>query len=200
MFLHVISFALFFGFVAKIVVAFYIIFFFFAFLQPFCLYFTLSIASVVDMKRLDELDLKILDELSENAGISIPRLAKKLGVKQSKVYSRVKRLLRRGVIKRLTIEANEEALGLNVQAFIGINVESLEREKVVEEIVKVPEVVSVSEVTGRFDLFVEAHVKSLEDLYSVVSKKIAILPGVSHTETFIQLKRRQSLRKFSLLK
>lgn len=198
--MYVISFALFFGFVAKIVVAFYIIVFFFAFLQPFCLYFTLYIGSVVDMKRLDELDLKILDELSENAGISIPRLAKKLGVKQSKVYSRVKRLLRRGVIKRMTIEANEEALGLNVQAFIGINVESLEREKVVEEIVKVPEVVSVAEVTGRFDLFVEAHVKSLEDLYSVVSKKIAILPGVSHTETFIQLKRRQSLRKFSLLK
>ncbi|MEM2950592.1 MAG: winged helix-turn-helix transcriptional regulator, partial [Nitrososphaeria archaeon] len=121
------------------------------------------------MKRLDDLDLKILDELSENAGISIPKLAKKLGVKQSKVYSRVKRLFRRGVIKRMTIEANEEALGLNVQAFIGINVESLEREKVVEEIAKVPEVVSVAEVTGRFDLIVEAHVKSLEDLYSVVS-------------------------------
>ncbi|MCX8188843.1 MAG: Lrp/AsnC family transcriptional regulator [Nitrososphaeria archaeon] len=152
------------------------------------------------MKRLDDLDLKILDELSENAGISIPKLAKKLGVKQSKVYSRVKRLFRRGVIRRMTIEANEGALGLNVQAFIGINVESLEREKVVDEIAKVPEVVSVAEVTGRFDLIVEAHVKSLEDLYSVVSKKIAVLPGVSHTETFIQLKKKEGVRKYSLIR
>jgi DNA-binding Lrp family transcriptional regulator len=49
-------------------------------------------------------------------------------------------------------------------------------------------------------MIVEVHVKSLEDLYSVVSKKIAILPGVSHTETFIQLKKRSTLRKFALIK
>jgi Lrp/AsnC family transcriptional regulator for asnA, asnC and gidA len=151
------------------------------------------------MKRLDELDLEILDELVANAGSSIPKLAKKLGVKQSKVYSRVKRLMRKGIIRRMTIEANEETLGLNVRAFVGINVESLERDKAAEEITKIPEVVFVSEVTGRFDMIIEVHVRNLEDLYNVVSKKIAILPGVSHTETFIQLRKRASLRKFSAM-
>ncbi len=172
----------------------------FLFFKPFCLYFTSYYGEAANMKRLDELDLKILDELYENAGSSIPRLSKKLGVKQSKVYSRVKRLMRKGVITRMTIEVNEEALGYNVKAFVGVNVESLERDKAAEEIAKIPEVVLVSEVTGRFDMIVEVHVKSLEDLYSVVSKKIAILPGVSHTETFIQLKKRSTLRKFALIK
>jgi len=152
------------------------------------------------MKRLDELDLKILDELNENAGTSIPKLSKKLGVKQSKIYSRVKRLMRKNVIRRMTIEVNEETLGFNVKAFVGVNVESLERDKAAEEIAKVSEVVLASEVTGRFDMIIEVHVKNLEDLYSVVSKKIAILPGVSHTETFIQLKKRSALRKFSMIK
>ena len=172
----------------------------FSFFKPFCLYFTLYYSKAVNMKRLDELDLKILDELNENAGSSIPKLSKKLEVKQSKIYSRVKRLMRKGVIQRMTIEVNEETLGFNVKAFVGVNVESLERDKAAEEIAKVPEVVLVSEVTGRFDMIIEVHVKSLEDLYSVVSKKIAILPGVSHTETFIQLKKRSTLRKFSLIK
>jgi Lrp/AsnC family transcriptional regulator for asnA, asnC and gidA len=152
------------------------------------------------MKKLDELDLKILDELYENAGSSIPKLSRKLGVKQSKVYSRVKRLIRKGVIQRMTIKVNEEALGFNVKAFVGVNVESLEREKAAEEISKIPEVVLVSEVTGRFDMLIEVHVRNLEDLYSVVSKKIAILPGVNHTETFIQLKKKTTTRKFSLIK
>ncbi|MEM3403921.1 MAG: Lrp/AsnC family transcriptional regulator [Nitrososphaeria archaeon] len=152
------------------------------------------------MKKLDELDLKILDELYENAGSSIPKLSKKLGVKQSKVYSRVKRLIRKGVIQRMTIKVNEEALGFNVKAFVGVNVESLEREKAAEEISKIPEVVLVSEVTGRFDMLIEVNVRNLEDLYSVVSKKIAILPGVNHTETFIQLKKKTTMRKFSLMK
>ena len=152
------------------------------------------------MKRLDELDLKILDELNENAGTSIPKLSKKLGVKQSKIYSRVKRLMRKNVIQRMTIEVNEETLGFNVRAFVGVNVESLERDKAAEEIAKVSEVVLASEVTGRFDMIIEVHVKNLEDLYSVVSRKIAILPGVSHTETFIQLKKRSALRKFSMIK
>jgi Lrp/AsnC family transcriptional regulator for asnA, asnC and gidA len=100
----------------------------------------------------------------------------------------------------MTIEANEETLGLNIRAFVGINVESLERDKAAEELSKIPEVVFVSEVTGRFDMIIEVHVRNLEDLYSVVSKKIAILPGVNHTETFIQLRKRASLRRFSAMK
>ena len=61
------------------------------------------------------LDLKILTELSKDAGISVPRLSKKINVNASVVYSRIKRLLKRGLIKKFTIVINDEALGFTLR-------------------------------------------------------------------------------------
>ena len=52
------------------------------------------------MERIDDLDLKILSELSKDASISVPRLSKKININASVVYSRIKRLLKRGLIKK----------------------------------------------------------------------------------------------------
>ena len=68
------------------------------------------------MGRIDDLDLKILTELSKDAGISVPRLSKKINVNASVVYSRIKRLLKRGLIKKFTIVINDEALGFNCKS------------------------------------------------------------------------------------
>ena len=56
------------------------------------------------MAKVDNLDLKILSELSDDAAISIPKLSKKIDVNTSVVYSRIKRLLKRKMIERYTIE------------------------------------------------------------------------------------------------
>ena len=72
------------------------------------------------MGRIDDLDLKILSELSKDASISVPRLSKKININASVVYSRIKRLLKRGLIKKFTIIINDEALGFNVRSLTGL--------------------------------------------------------------------------------
>ena len=60
------------------------------------------------MARIDDLDLQILSELSEDAAISVPKLSKKIKVNPSVVYSRIKRLLKRKLIERFTIVVNDQ--------------------------------------------------------------------------------------------
>ncbi|HET7391278.1 MAG TPA: winged helix-turn-helix transcriptional regulator, partial [Nitrososphaeraceae archaeon] len=50
------------------------------------------------MGRTDDLDLKILSELAKDASISVPKLSKKMNINASVVYSRIKRLSKRGLI------------------------------------------------------------------------------------------------------
>ncbi len=76
------------------------------------------------MYKIDDLDLKILEELSNDASISVPRLSKKININASVVYSRIKRLVKRGIIRKFTILMNDEALGFNVKALTGINMDS----------------------------------------------------------------------------
>jgi Lrp/AsnC family transcriptional regulator for asnA, asnC and gidA len=141
--------------------------------------------------KIDDIDLKILSELAKDASISVPKLSKKINVNSSVVYSRIKRLAKRQLIKKFTIEVNEEILGYNVSAIVGLSIDSKYRESILEDILKLDGVREVNEVTGRFDLIVEVKARSLDELHNVVSQGMGRVTGVLHTETFIQMKKKE---------
>jgi Lrp/AsnC family transcriptional regulator for asnA, asnC and gidA len=141
------------------------------------------------MGRIDDLDVKILSELARDASISVPRLSKKINVNSSVVYSRIKRLVKRGLIKKFTIVINDEALGFNVRALTGINMDSKLRDNVLNELFKIPEVREVAEVTGRFDVLVTMNARSLDEMHQLISEKIGRVEGVQKTETFIEMRK-----------
>lgn len=141
------------------------------------------------MGRIDDLDLKILTELSKDAGISVPRLSKKINVNASVVYSRIKRLLKRGLIKKFTIVINDEALGFTVRLLTGINMDSKLRDNVLNELFKIPEVREIAEVTGRFDILVTMTARSLDEIHQLISEKVGHVEGVQKTETFIEMRK-----------
>ncbi|MDA4129377.1 MAG: Lrp/AsnC family transcriptional regulator [Thaumarchaeota archaeon] len=143
------------------------------------------------MTKIDSIDLKILAELQKDASISVPKLSKKINVNPSVAYSRIKRLTKRQLIKRFTIEVNDDVLGFNVSAVIGLNIDSKVREQILEEMLRMEGIRDIYEVTGRFDLLVRVKARSLDDLHSMVSAKMGKLNGVNHTETFIEMRRRE---------
>ena len=141
------------------------------------------------MGRIDDLDLKILSELSKDASISVPRLSKKININASVVYSRIKRLLKRGLIKKFTIIINDEALGFSVKSLTGINIDSKLRDNVLNELFKIPEVREIAEVTGRFDILVTMTARSLDEIHQLISEKVGHVEGVQKTETFIEMRK-----------
>jgi Lrp/AsnC family transcriptional regulator, regulator for asnA, asnC and gidA len=141
------------------------------------------------MGRIDDLDLKILTELSKDAGISVPKLSKRINVNASVVYSRIKRLLKRGLIKKFTIVINDEALGFSVRSLTGINMDSKLRDNVLNELFKIPEVREIAEVTGRFDILVTMTARSLDEIHQLISEKVGHIEGVQKTETFIEMRK-----------
>ena len=141
------------------------------------------------MGRIDDLDLKILSELARDASISVPKLSKKINVNASVVYSRIKRLARRGPIKKFTIMINDEALGFNVKALTGVNMDSKMRDNVLSELFKISEVREVAEVTGRFDILVTMTARSLDEMHQLISERVGRIEGVQKTETFIEMRK-----------
>jgi Lrp/AsnC family transcriptional regulator, regulator for asnA, asnC and gidA len=139
--------------------------------------------------KIDDLDVRILAELAKDASISVPKLSKKININSSVVYSRIKRLVKRGLIKKFTIIINDEALGFNVKALTGINMDSKLRDNVLSELFKIPEVREVAEVTGRFDVLVTMNARSLEEMHQLISEKIGRIEGVQKTETFIEMRK-----------
>ena len=136
----------------------------------------------------DNIDLKILSELSNNSSISVPHLSKKINVNSSVVYSRIKRLVKRKLIKRFSIEINNKELGYAVKSLTGINMDSKKRDNIIEELFKIREVREISEVTGRFDILVTMYARNLENMHQLVSEQIGKIQGIVGSESFIEMK------------
>jgi Lrp/AsnC family transcriptional regulator for asnA, asnC and gidA len=133
--------------------------------------------------------MKILSELTVDASISVPQLSKKLNVNASVLYSRIKRLSKRNLIERYTVTVNEGMLGINVKAIVGINRDPKMKEIIRSELLRISEVRSVSEVTGRFDMVVSVNSRTLEELHNVVIERIGKIEGIQNTETFVEMQR-----------
>jgi Lrp/AsnC family transcriptional regulator for asnA, asnC and gidA len=140
---------------------------------------------------LDKIDLKILSELSNDSSISIPKLSEKINVNTSVVYSRIKRLVKSKLIKKFTIDVNDKELGYAVKSLTGINMDSKQRDDVIEELFKIPGVREISEVTGRFDILVIMFAKNLPEMHRLISEEIGKIQGISSSESFIEMKRRK---------
>jgi Lrp/AsnC family transcriptional regulator for asnA, asnC and gidA len=150
------------------------------------------------MAKVDKIDQKILSELSKDSSISIPKLAEKINANSSVVYSRIKRLLKNKLIERFTIKVDDKKLGYGVKSLTGINMDSKQRDNVIQELFKIPGVREVSEVTGRFDILVTMYAKSLNDMYSVVSDDIGKIDGIIGSESFIEMKTRTKQMPYML--
>ena len=137
---------------------------------------------------MDKIDQKILSELTNNSSISIPKLSEKINVNSSVVYSRIKRLVKKKLIERFTIEINNKELGFGVKSLVGINMDSKQRDNVIQELFKIPGVKEVSEVTGRFDILVTMYAENLSEMYRIVSDSIGKIQGVISSESFIEMK------------
>jgi Lrp/AsnC family transcriptional regulator for asnA, asnC and gidA len=151
------------------------------------------------LARLDDIDMKILSSLYADASVSVPKLSKQLGVNLSVMYSRIKRLQRRGIIEKFTVQVNEDSLGMRAGALAGLNIDPKQREAVLKDIEKIDGVRLIREVTGRFDIIVNLKGLSLDELHRAVYDVIGKIPGVMHAEIFMEVSRRSPPVTFRLV-
>jgi len=124
-----------------------------------------------------------------DASISVPNLSKKLGINASVLYSRIKRLIRKKLIKKFTIVIDESLLGYGVKASVGINRDPKYKDAINKSLMEIPRIASISEVTGRFDIIIRVFAENLESLHSVVIEKVGKIDGIQSTETFVELQK-----------
>ena len=141
------------------------------------------------MHHFDDLDLKLLSELKKDSSISVPILSKKLGINSSVIYSRIKRLIKKKLIKKYTIEIDDAQLGFEVKASVGINRDPKFKEEIQRSLLDTPEVAEICEITGRFDIIIKVLAEDLEQLHTIIIDKIGKIEGIQNTETFVELEK-----------
>ncbi len=138
-------------------------------------------------KNIDDHKRKIILALQKDARRPYKDIAKMLRVSEGTIKNRVTRLISRGILK-LEARVNPFALPNRISAIVGVNLKERTHEKKIKEIEKIPGVTSAWNAAGRFDLFFEIMVDSMQSLNDILFRKdLKRIGGISYTETFITL-------------
>lgn len=139
---------------------------------------------------MDALDNEILIALQQEGRQTNARLAERLGLSQSAMHERVRRLERSGVIRGYRADVSPEALGVGLQAFVTAELEAHHRDHIEafeRGILSVPAVHACYHITGRFDYLLHVAVQDLEHLGRLIKHDLAAIPGVAKLETLLVL-------------
>ena len=112
----------------------------------------------MNKNNLDEIDIKILEHLQENANISTQELSEKINISKTPCWKRVKNLYSLGYIKKTIAILNPQKLGLEIRVIITLQISAHNLEWLdyfSKKIISMPEVVRFYRLSGKVDYFIE---------------------------------------------
>lgn len=138
--------------------------------------------------HIDEIDQKILSFLVNNARMPFLEIARECGVSGAAIHQRVKKLEQNGVITGSRLLVKPQALGLNVCAFISVNLsEANKYHEVVKSLKRITEIVECHFITGNSSLMLKVYCFNNEHLMDVLLNTIQKIPYIQSTDTKVSL-------------
>jgi Lrp/AsnC family transcriptional regulator, regulator for asnA, asnC and gidA len=144
------------------------------------------------MKRtssdLDDLDRAILVELNVDARRSHREIAGRLRVAPTTVIRRIERMERDGVIRGYVPLLDDERLGYELLATVGIRISKGRLREVEERLARDPRAFAIYDVTGDFDAILLGRFRDRRDLDRFVKHALQD-PHIERTNTQLVLNR-----------
>jgi Lrp/AsnC family transcriptional regulator for asnA, asnC and gidA len=136
--------------------------------------------------KMDDLNIEIIKQLRDGRQ-SFRTIAGKLDISENTVRSRVSALQTEGVLE-ITGLVDPEAVPGHRMVFVGVKLSTLNLVEKGKEFSKLKGVVSVSVVTGRFDLVLVVLLRDGFDLLEFYTQEVYRLKDVRSVETFVVYK------------
>jgi DNA-binding Lrp family transcriptional regulator len=136
---------------------------------------------------LDDLDRRLITELSLDGRVPFQHVADRLGVSEALVRQRYRQLVDDGVVQVIGI-VNPLLLGYETTAWLAIRVAlGTPLAEVADRLSRLPFVSYVAICAGRFDIFAEVVCTSDPELLELLDTEIRTMAGISDLEVAVYL-------------
>lgn len=133
------------------------------------------------LMTLDNLDMKIMEEVEDDARQSIRALAKKLGLNSATLHYRLNRLIEERILTIACI-ANPELLGYQFQLMIGINVSPGKVDAVASRLEALHDVRTISLAVGRYSILAWVTLRDRLALERFISEELTNISDITEIE------------------
>jgi Lrp/AsnC family leucine-responsive transcriptional regulator len=144
------------------------------------------------MKKLDAIDLKILDELQRDGRLSNVALAKMVGLSPTPCTERVRALEASGIIAGYSARLDSARLDLGLLMFIEIAIDRTSQDafdQFAAAMLRIPQVQECHMVAGGFDYLIKVRVPDMAAYRAFLGEVLSKVPGIRETHTYAVMER-----------
>ena len=135
---------------------------------------------------MDELNLKLLQILSEDGRKSYRSISEQLKKSPITIKNHIEEMEETGVIKSYGVQIDYEKLGYDIIALIELTISKGKMLEIEQDLAQNPNIFAVYDITGEYDALILARFKNKGELSEMI-KKIHISPYVKRTNTHFVL-------------
>lgn len=151
------------------------------------------------MRKLDDLDKKILRTLQDNGRISNKELAETVGLSATPCWQRVRKLEEEGFIGPCVAMLDARKMGapdlVLVELSLAHNNEDI-RSGFEQAIRRIPNILEAHTISGDFDYLLKVAVSGTQGYKSFLNEVLYKIPGVNHTRASFSLKCSKRVQAF----
>lgn len=133
-------------------------------------------------KKLDLIDLKILEELKKNSRISFSDISERIDKTEATVRRRVKKLIEEGIITRFTIQYDIDTTQ-NISATIKAVPDFKDIKRILRELKDINEITNIWRLSGDCGLLMKVDIPSIDKFNPLIEEKISQIQGIKIIET-----------------
>jgi Lrp/AsnC family leucine-responsive transcriptional regulator len=139
---------------------------------------------------IDQIDRKILDELSRDGRVSVAELSRRVNLSKTPCQARIKRLEEQGYILGYRAVIDPKRLGLPHVAFVEVKLSDTRKaalEAFNKAVRALPEVEQAHMIASSFDYLLKVRTKDITAYREVLGEKLSALPHVAQTSTHVSM-------------
>ncbi|MHA2182592.1 MAG: Lrp/AsnC family transcriptional regulator [Promethearchaeota archaeon] len=133
-------------------------------------------------KKIDLIDLKIIEELKTNSRISFNEISQKIDKTEATVRRRVKRLIDEEYITRFTIEYDVDTKQ-TISATIKAVPDFTEIKRILKDLRSIDEIKNIWRLSGDCGLLMKVDIPSIDKFNPLIEEKISQIQGIKIIET-----------------
>ena len=154
-----------------------------------------------EIRKLDLVELKIIEVLSVEGRLPITTLAERVGISKTPCQTRLKRLLDEGYILGFKAIINPKKLALQHIAFLQIKLKTTTKQALFDfnqAVMKIPEIEQCHMIASSFDYLLKVRTKDIDTYRNVLTDSISTLPHIDNTSTHISMQSVKDSDNFSV--
>ncbi|HEY7588538.1 MAG TPA: Lrp/AsnC family transcriptional regulator [Thermoplasmata archaeon] len=133
---------------------------------------------------IDEVDVRILSKLRDNARRSNVEIARELGISEATVRRRIQALEEKGIIQGYSCYLNYHLIENPVKAYVHLSLDPSKRDQVVAKVTAHNRAIAVYRVTGDHDILCVMFFIDMSELHEFLDRDLQI-EGIRDVRTQI---------------